>query len=475
MAINEISVTATPLATSNVSTEWPSDSVKLLDYESDGLYTIDSSTPYLWLPASVCLQFEKALGLTYDERIELYTFAGNPAQHEVLLDWNMTFNFMLADLPGSSKVISLNLPYAAFDLQLTYPFPGLNLTQGSGPMNYFPLRKAANSTQYTIGRAFLQETYLTVDYERNNFSIAQAIFDPNAINNKNLIDISRPRNSTFQGPDVSSTVVLSKAVIAGIVAGAIVLFAITAGLATACIWRRRRSKLANTGHDHKTSEKRGRGRRNGFWRRLFALSESDRPFEVDGCSRQPNEASSESEIKELPVEVYSELPGSAVGIPPYQATRRKLTINIVDAIGYDPKRPVELHNECSHIEGFRPDDRPQDQRHAISPPYSPDYVGTQTTHTTGISSRSPGINSDSSQISSPAVISPLTPDFAMRAGWMGFPNPNRNHNDGSEADATSENPSQGITMESASEEESGAQYGDHQKPERHKFSWEEPR
>ena len=475
MGINEISVTATPLATSNVSTEWPSDSVKLLDYESDGLYTIDSSTPYLWLPASVCLQFEKALGLTYDERIELYTFTGNPAQHEVLLDWNLTFNFVLADLPGSSKVISLDLPYAAFDLQLTYPFPGLNLTQGSGPMNYFPLRKAANSTQYTIGRAFLQETYLTVDYERNNFSIAQAIFDPNAINNKNLIDISRPKNSTFQGPDVSSTVVLSKAVIAGIVAGAIVLFAITAGLTTACIWRRRRSKLSNTGHNHKTSEKLGRGHRNGFWRRLFALSESDRPFEVDGCSRQPNEASSESEIKELPVEVYSELPGSAVGIPPYQATRRKLTINIVDAIGYDPKRPVELHNECNHTEGFRPDDRPQDQRHAISPPYSPDYVGTQTTHTTGISSRSPGINSDSSQISSPAVISPLTPDFAMRAGWMGFPNPSRNHNDGSEADATSENPSQGIIMESASEKESRAQYGDHQKPERHKFSWEEPR
>lgn len=475
MAINEISVTAAPLATSNVSPEWPSDSVKLLDSESDGLYTIDSSTPYLWLPASVCLKFEKALGLTYDERIELYTFAGDPAQHEILLDWNITFNFVLADLPGSSKAVSLTLPYAAFDLQLTYPFSGVNLTQGSAPANYFPLRKAANSTQYTIGRAFLQETYLTVDYERNNFSISQAIFDPNAINNKDLVDISRPENSTFQGPDVSSTSVLSKTMFAGIVAGAVVLFLIIVGLAMVCIWRRRKSKLVTTDNDHKTSVKLHYGRGYGFWRRLFALSESDRPFEVDGCSRQANEASSEGEIKELPVEVCSELPGSTVEIPPYQATRRKLTINIVDAIGYDPKRPVELHNESNHTECFQLDDRSQRQRFAVSPPYSPDYVGTQTTHATAISSRSPGINSDSSQLPSPAVISPLTPDFAMRAGWMGFPNQSRNHNDGSEADARSENASQGITVESVSKEENGAQYDDHNKSERHKFSWEEPR
>ena len=475
VAINEISVTAAQLATSNVSTEWPSDSVKLLDSESDGLYTIDSSTPYLWLPASVCLQFEKALGLTYDERIGLYTFAGNPAQHQTLLDWNMTFNFVLADLPGSSKAVSLTLPYAAFDLQLTYPFSGLNLTQSSESTNYFPLRKAANSTQYTIGRAFLQETYLTVDYERNNFSISQAIFDPNAINNKDLVDISRLRNSTFPGPDISSTTVLSKTVIAGIVAGAIVLFAIIVSLATVCIWRRRLSKLARTDHDYKTSVNLGRGRKYAFWRRLFALSEPDRPFEVDGCSRQPNEASSESEIKELPVEVCLELPGSTVESPPYEATRRKLTINTVDAIGYDPKRPVELHDECNHTESFPPDDRSLGQRHVVSPPYSPKYVGTQTTHATGISSRSPGINSDTSQLSSPAVISPLTPDFAMGAGWMGFPNQSRNHNDGSEADARSDNASKGMTVESASEEESGAQYGDHHMPERHKFSWEEPR
>ena len=449
----------------------------LLDSESDGLYTIDSSTPYLWLPASVCLRFEKALGLTYDERTELYTFADNPAQHEILLGWNMTFNFVLADLPGSSRAVSLNLPYAAFDLQLTYPFSGLNLTQGSAPTNYFPLRKAANSTQYTIGRAFLQETYLTVDYERNNFSISQAIFDSNAINDQDLIDISRPENSTFQGPDGSSTPVLSKAAIAGIVAGAILIFAIVVALATVCIWRRRKVRLSNTDNGHKTGVKLGRGRRYGFWRRLFGLSESDRPFEVDGCSRQPNEASSESEIKELPVNDCSELPGSPVEIPPYEATPRKLTINIVDAIGYDPKRPVELHNECNPTEpteSFRLEDRSQGQRHAISPPYSPDYVGTQTTHATGISSRSPGINSDSSQLSSPALISPLTPDFAMRAGWMGYANNIRNNNDGSGADARSEIPDQGITMESAPKEENGAQGGDH-KIERQKFSWEEPR
>ncbi|CAD6591030.1 MAG: hypothetical protein ASARMPREDX12_004894 [Alectoria sarmentosa] len=42
---------------------------------------------------------------------------------------------------------------------------------------YFPLRQAVNESQYTLGRAFLQEAYVIVDYERSNFSVSQCRFE----------------------------------------------------------------------------------------------------------------------------------------------------------------------------------------------------------------------------------------------------------------------------------------------------------
>lgn len=69
--------------------------------------------------------------------------------------------------------MDVNLPYGAFDLQANSPFY-------SNATNYFPLRRAANSTQYTLGRTYLQEAYLVVDYEQSNFSVNQAVFlEPN--------------------------------------------------------------------------------------------------------------------------------------------------------------------------------------------------------------------------------------------------------------------------------------------------------
>lgn len=466
VALNQISVTAVPLASSNVSLGWSDHSLELLETTNDGLYTIDSSTPYLWLPDNVCLQFEKALGLIYDDEMELYTFGSNTTQHEALVGWNLTFEFVLADLPGSSKTVSLSLPYSAFDLQLTYPFTGLNAIQSPGPVNYFPLRKAANSTQYTIGRAFLQETYLTVDYERNNFSISQAVFDANAINNKHLIDISRPKNSTFGGPELPQGNGLSTAAFAGIAVGITVLCLTFGGLAVLCV--RRRQHLRSVSKNITATGVGGYSPliRYKLWRRLFAIPEPILPCEIDGCKQQPNEASGESEIKELPAYDYPELPGSRVETAPYEATRRKLTINIVNAAGVDPKKPVELHDQCSPCE--LPDGGSHIHKPVVSPPYSPSHVGTHISQTTGISSRSQGVSPGSSQVSSPAIISPLTPAFA-RTGWMGHTNDNRKHHHPSDGDASFENTHEGLGGSSGEEHNGHYQCGI---PNR-KFSWEE--
>jgi hypothetical protein len=46
---------------------------------------IDSSTPYLWLPKSICEKFATALGLVYDDALNLYTFGGNDLTHDTLV------------------------------------------------------------------------------------------------------------------------------------------------------------------------------------------------------------------------------------------------------------------------------------------------------------------------------------------------------------------------------------------------------
>ena len=196
--------------------------------------TIDSSTPYLWLPESVCLKFEKALGIVYDNRMQVYVYPN--ASTNTLQDWNLTFTFTLADLPQSvqAKQVNVTLPFDAFNLQLSYPSPLLmNATDRSPVVNYFPLRKAANNTQYTLGRVFLQEAYLKLDYERNNFSVYQAVFAPDALTNINIVSI--PSNST-QSSSGGKTKPLGTGAIAGIaIGGAILLVGAVVGFS---LWRR---------------------------------------------------------------------------------------------------------------------------------------------------------------------------------------------------------------------------------------------
>lgn len=241
VSINEISISSDPLSTSPTRPDWSQDPLSLLSSAQSQLFTIDSSTPFLWLPEKVCDAFALALNLTYNDTLQLYLYS-NGTDPSALADWNMTFSFTLADLPGSSRTVEITLPYDAFNHQLSFPFPPLNNTVSSPPVNYFPVRKASNNTQYTIGRVLLQEAYLAVDYERNNFSISQAKFANDALTNVNLVSITRPANSSFPGPVTSSAGGLSTGAKAGIGVGVAVLLIAITGLATFFYFRRKRSQ-----------------------------------------------------------------------------------------------------------------------------------------------------------------------------------------------------------------------------------------
>lgn len=188
---------------------------------------IDSTTPYLWFPESVCDRFAESLGLTYNESLNIYTFGGNPGQHNVLENAQLTFTFTLSDIQSAGDDVNITLPYEAFDLQLTYPaIPGTNYGDANSSAYYFPLRQATNEAQYTIGRAFLQEAYIITDYERNTFSVHQAVHVADPIGNTSIVSILRPANSTLSPPPTTSRKGLSTGVIAGIVVGVAVVVAL---------------------------------------------------------------------------------------------------------------------------------------------------------------------------------------------------------------------------------------------------------
>ena len=67
---------------------------------------------------------------------------------------NPNITFSSSNTAGEN--LDIVLPCAAFDLTASFPVANNTTT------NYFPLRRAANDTQYALGRVFLQEAYVTL-------------------------------------------------------------------------------------------------------------------------------------------------------------------------------------------------------------------------------------------------------------------------------------------------------------------------
>ncbi|KAK5725198.1 hypothetical protein LTR17_013150 [Elasticomyces elasticus] len=191
---------------------------------------INSLVPSLYLPISVCQNFERAFNLTWNATAELYLLTSH--QHDALLAQNPSLTFTLRS--DSAEGIDITLPYAALDLNITRPYV-------EEERYYFPLKRASNDSQYTLGRVFLQEAYVIADYERHEFQVAQALF-PSTEAEQQLQALAPPISNTTAviATKPGEKVVLGAGVIAGIVVGAIVLIALLTVLGTLWLRRRRR-------------------------------------------------------------------------------------------------------------------------------------------------------------------------------------------------------------------------------------------
>ena len=131
--------------------------------------TIDSTFPYLILPDDVVDNFVSNFSLGYDQDRKLFTVNASSHANNLRMNAEVIMKISASADTDSNDFASIILPYAAFDLQGNFPL-------FSNQTSYFPIRRSENG-QFILGRTFLQEAYIVVDYEHQNFSIAPAVFE----------------------------------------------------------------------------------------------------------------------------------------------------------------------------------------------------------------------------------------------------------------------------------------------------------
>ena len=188
---------------------------------------IDSTVSQMWLPQSVCDLFAQAFGLKYDSGTGLYLV--NNTIHQQLQQMNPSVTFTIGGSGNSGSTTNIKLPYSAFDLQASIPLFNYST-------NYFPLRVAANESQQVLGRAFLQEAYLFVDWDRDYFTLSQATHQASQT------DIVPVLSPSYDTPTSEDDPALGTGAIVGIAIGACAVVAVIVGLAALFIIRSRRKR-----------------------------------------------------------------------------------------------------------------------------------------------------------------------------------------------------------------------------------------
>lgn len=262
---------------------------------------IDTLVAEIWLPTRTCELFEDTFGLVWDNSTELYLL--NDSLHESLLSKNPSVSFVIGpQVSGDS--ITIELPYFNWYQTATSSYTGDNSSS-----LYFPLKRAANDTQYILGRAFLQSAYLSADYDRNTFNLSQALF-PSSSTSANIVAIIPPLNGTAtsgrnNGTSGESKSGISTGAIAGIAVGVAVLLAIVATVIF-ILYRRKKKIKAPESHELEDTDAQknlrheapgddlkfevGEGLRHEVTGdshqkvELYAAGEQQKPAEVDGMT-----------------------------------------------------------------------------------------------------------------------------------------------------------------------------------------------
>lgn len=247
--------------------------------------TIDSSVSQYYLPQSVCDLFQQAFGLQYDEAKDFYLV--NKTAHSQLLQSNPSVTFTIGEDSDSSSTTNIRLPYAAFDLAVGIPFY-------NNDTRYFPIRVAKDESKQVLGRAFLQEAYVVVDWERNNFTIGQAIHQRESTNIVEITSAAADIPPADPGLSIGAIVGIAVGAVAGVAA------VIAIGIFFFCRARRQKRQhtvaayVSDYPPDHKNASELGIEHAN--------LSEvyGSQIFELNDSTQDKHELAVGLQVSELP-------------------------------------------------------------------------------------------------------------------------------------------------------------------------------
>ena len=207
---------------------------------------IDTTVPDIWLPIEACEVFEYEFGLVYDNATKLYTV--NDTLHDALIERNASVTFNLGQGLAGGQVVQITLPYASFDLTAKPPYKGL-----ANNTRYFPLQRAQNSSQYTLGRTFMQEAYISVDWESARFNVSQVLW--NQTPQQHLVPILPSSNDGGSGSGSSgSTSGLTTGAIAGVAVGAVAAIVLVGVLLLFWVRRKRHAAAARRATNEKLDD-----------------------------------------------------------------------------------------------------------------------------------------------------------------------------------------------------------------------------
>ncbi|KAK7754083.1 hypothetical protein SLS62_003929 [Diatrype stigma] len=232
---------------------WPAGSVALTSDGESATALIDSSTPFLWLPTSICDRFAVAFNLTWNETFGLYVFPDDGDSLEKFRAApDLSVAFVLsstgsiddsAESLDDQATVTITVSANAFIQYAQAPFMGL--APGTPAVPYFPLRRVHDGGKIIIGRTFLQEAYLITNYEASTFSVHQATFPDEPLTNTSIKAIPPTNDANSNSPVGSNGNGLSREQLAGVVVGA---FAAAMTIVMVVWWlvRRRKDQGRNT-------------------------------------------------------------------------------------------------------------------------------------------------------------------------------------------------------------------------------------
>lgn len=443
----------------NTPDDWDSD-LRVLSRMNDSFEAIiDSSTPYLWLPQSVCNNFVSAFKLTWNTTLDAYELDDD--QFNALKeDDSFSFTFSLSsydnndnfgnplDAPG---VVNITLSAYAFAQALQYPYNDEAIRYREAAQPYFPI-KPASDDNFILGRVFLQEAYLITKYDSTVFSVHQALFPEDPFDT-DIASVEQPPNSAYPPPaDASDGSGLSKRQIIGVAVGAVVgsVVALTVFLFF-CIRRRKKARMAKMFSDDDAKDSASSilpETPKTPVARIFSKiirrkrSKKTESAETSGTDRNPAEVGADAahEVYEMPVppspveldadteSIVSETElgtGGDENVSAYEAARRKMErrlqgpapaysppSNDAVVLAGDGSNEDKYMQDASPMVTYRPTDR-------VSPASSPTEA-----------------NSDSLPHSLPSPMSPRTADWNTRFGdlpspmTMNIPFPSPTHQSG---------------------------------------------